>query len=95
MSTFRTQQLSKSLRTSEFSIGPSLQALRALTRGVTVEGQAVGSAAGETGDNTGGGEGDNAAAQGNGAGVALEGKEVGAETSDMGAGHGGTRDAVL
>ena len=73
----------------------SARSKSSLTRGVAVEGKAVGGAAGETGEDTSGGERDDAVAKLLGAGVALEGGEVGGETSNVGRGHGSTRDGVL
>lgn len=66
-----------------------------LTGGVAVEGEAVGGAAGDAAEDTSGGESDDAAAESNGAGVALEGSEVGTETSNVRAGHGSAGDGVL
>jgi hypothetical protein len=66
-----------------------------LTGGVAVEGEAVGGAAGDAAEDARGGEGDDAVAESNGAGVALEGSEVGSETSNVRAGHGGAGDGVL
>lgn len=66
-----------------------------LTGGVSVEGQAVGGAAGDTAEDARGGEGDDAVAESNGARVALEGGEVSTKTSNVRAGHGSTGDGVL
>lgn len=66
-----------------------------LTRGVAVEGKAVGGTAGQTGDDTSGSEGDDAVAQGLGTGEALKTSKVSSKTGDVGRSHGGARDGVL
>lgn len=77
------------------SRSPRVLLVLRLTGRVTVEGEQVGGAAGDARDDVGGGELADAVAESDGAGVALEGGEVGTETGDVRRGHRSTRDGVL
>lgn len=59
-----------------------------------VVGEAVGRARTRRGDKAGLGKGNNAALDGSGGGQVLESNEVGSESSNVGRGHGSTRDGV-
>lgn len=65
-----------------------------LSRGVAVEGKVVDSAAGDAGELVLGRGALDVGAELSGGLPAEEGEEVGTETSDVGAGHGGTRDGA-
>ena len=66
-----------------------------LTGGVSVEGEPVGGAAGETGDLAGLSKSNKAGAESSGGLLALKSKDVGGETSNVGGSHGGSGDGVL